>query len=171
MRLSNRLPFPVLDRSCPPYNPRDAETPLVWADPRSLAATWGITVVLFSSRYLDVSVHGVRPPCGVIGFPHSDIRGSQAVCAYPRLFAAYHVLHRLCMPRHPPCALPCFLFGHPLEVPAVDPVRTLAPSSQFPLFPFAVRQITSQRGLHIGRRGAPGGGLPRPSQEDRKLHI
>ena len=39
------------------------------------------------------------------GFPHSDIPGSKSVCDSPRLFAAYHVLHRLLVPRHPPCAL------------------------------------------------------------------
>jgi hypothetical protein len=39
------------------------------------------------------------------GFPHSDISGSQVVCASPELIAAYHVLHRLLAPRHPPCAL------------------------------------------------------------------
>jgi hypothetical protein len=38
---------------------------------------------LFSSRYLDVSVHGVRSHFCVIGLPHSDIYGSMAVCAYP----------------------------------------------------------------------------------------
>ena len=38
------------------YNPNFAETKLVWAVPRSLATTYGITIVLFSSRYLDVSV-------------------------------------------------------------------------------------------------------------------
>ena len=27
------------------------------------------------------------------------------VCGYPKLIAAYHVLHRLLVPRHPPCAL------------------------------------------------------------------
>ena len=42
-------------------------------------------------------------PCG--GFPHSDISGSQLICSSPKLFAAYHVLHRLLMPRHSPCAL------------------------------------------------------------------
>ena len=30
-----------------------------------------------------------------IGLSHSEIRGSRAICASPRLFAAYHVLHRL----------------------------------------------------------------------------
>ena len=36
---------------------------------------------------------------------HSEIRGSKLVCSYPRLIAAYHVLHRLSMPRHPSSAL------------------------------------------------------------------
>ena len=39
------------------------------------------------------------------GFPHSDIPGSMLVCSSPRLIAAYHVLHSLLVPRHPPCAL------------------------------------------------------------------
>ena len=72
-------------------------------------------VVFSSSGYLDVSVHrvpfhtlwigvwmtGVRPA----GFPHSDISGSSDICSSPKLFAAYHVFHRLLVPRHPPCAL------------------------------------------------------------------
>ena len=39
------------------------------------------------------------------GFPHSDICGSKDICSSPQLFAAYHVFHRLSVPRHPPCAL------------------------------------------------------------------
>ena len=35
-------------------------------------------------------------------FPHSDICGSLDVCSSPQLFAAYHVLLRRHMPRHPP---------------------------------------------------------------------
>ena len=72
-------------------------------------------VVFSSSGYLDVSVHrvpfhtlwigvwmtGVCPA----GFPHSDISGSSDICSSPKLFAAYHVFHRLLVPRHPPCAL------------------------------------------------------------------
>ena len=42
------------------------------------------------------------------GLSHSDIPGSMAICASPGLFAAYHVLHRLREPRHPPCALSYF---------------------------------------------------------------
>jgi hypothetical protein len=39
------------------------------------------------------------------GFPHSEIPGSMPACGSPRLIAACHVLHRLLLPRHPPCAL------------------------------------------------------------------
>ena len=39
------------------------------------------------------------------GLPHSEIPGSKPVCGSPRLIAAYHVLHRLSAPRHPPCTL------------------------------------------------------------------
>ena len=94
--------------------PHGART-MVWALPRSLAATYGIDVSFSSSGYLDVSVHrvpfrtlwiGVRMTEGSsAGFPHSDISGSMDICSSPKLFAAYHVLHRLSVPRHPPCAL------------------------------------------------------------------
>src|SRR5437762_4372723 len=40
-----------------------------------------------------------------MGLPHSEILGSQLVCSSPTLIAAYHVLRRLPVPRHPPCAL------------------------------------------------------------------
>ena len=38
-------------------------------------------------------------PCGL---PHSAVRGSKDMCSSPRLFAAYHGLHRPQAPRHPP---------------------------------------------------------------------
>ena len=44
------------------------------------------------------------------GFPHSEIPGSQLICSSPRLIAACHVLRRLLMPRHSPCALISFTF-------------------------------------------------------------
>ena len=104
----------TLDESIMRSEPQDART-LVWALPISLAATFGITVVFSSSGYLDVSVHrvpfltlwiGVRitEVCSV-RFPHSEISGSMGICPSPKLFAAYHVLHRLLVPRHPPYAL------------------------------------------------------------------
>ena len=36
------------------------------------------------------------------GLPHSAISGSQDICSFPELFAAYHGLLRLATPRHPP---------------------------------------------------------------------
>jgi hypothetical protein len=44
------------------YNPDIAETTSVWAFPRSIATTKGITIVFFSSGYLDVSVLRVSLP-------------------------------------------------------------------------------------------------------------
>ena len=72
-------------------------------------------VVFSSSGYLDVSVPRVpflqlcigcriHEVCSC-GFPHSDISGSRDICSSPKLFAAYHVFHRLLVPRHPPYAL------------------------------------------------------------------
>ena len=96
--------------------PRGART-AVWALPCSLATTYGITVVFSSSAYLDVSVQRV-PGCTLwiyaqslqvfcSRFPHSEICGSIDICSSPQLIAAYHVLHRLLVPRHPPYALFC----------------------------------------------------------------
>ena len=103
----------ILNQLCCP-NPKVLGT-LVWALPRSLAATSGIDVSFSSSGYLDVSVHRVplhtlcigvwMIRCLLTGFPHSDICGSQVICTSPQLFAAYHVFLRLLVPRHPPCAL------------------------------------------------------------------
>ena len=106
--------------------PRIARNP-VCPLPRSLAATYGIDLSFSSSPYLDVSVqavplhtlwihiwmHGLFP----CGFPHSEIHGSLPICGSPWLFAAYHVFHRLLVPRHPPCALLCLTYG--LSCPSV----------------------------------------------------
>ena len=106
-----------LDKSSMRSEPRSARTP-VWALSVSLAATTEITVVFFSSGYLDVSVHRVpgfnlwiqlkSTKVFLVRFPHSDICGSMCICHSPQLFAAYHVFLRLLVPRHPPCALRCF---------------------------------------------------------------
>ena len=44
------------------------------------------------------------------GLSHSEIPGSMVICTLPGLIAAYHVLHRLREPRHPPCALISLLY-------------------------------------------------------------
>ena len=98
---------------CSPQ-PRGART-TVWALSLSLAATQEIDVSFSSSGYLDVSVprvpfhklwiHLWMTVVHTAGFPHSEISGSKCICHSPKLFAAYHVFHRLLVPRHPPCAL------------------------------------------------------------------
>ena len=84
------------------YNPTLALTDVVWASPRSLATTCGITIVFSSSGYLDVSVLRVSLPNKLdiihlqcTGLSHSEIYGSICMCQSPQLIAAYHVLHRL----------------------------------------------------------------------------
>ena len=47
----------------------------------------------------------------LIEFPHSDIHGSLDICSFPWLFAAYHVLLRLLVPRHSPYALSSLTFS------------------------------------------------------------
>ena len=49
------------------------------------------------------------------GFPHSEIHGSKPICGSPWLIAACHVLRRLLMPRHPPCALLRLTFRRPFQ--------------------------------------------------------
>ena len=46
-----------------------------------------------------------KPASSWFEFPHSDIHGSMDICSLPWLFAAYHVLLRLLVPRYPPYAL------------------------------------------------------------------
>ena len=87
----------------------------VWPLPRSLATTSGISFDFSSSGYLDVSVpqvphiqlliHCMFHDSSSWVFPHSEICGSKLICSSPQLIAAYHVLHRLPMPRHSPYAL------------------------------------------------------------------
>ena len=50
----------ILNQNCKSYNPDAASTTSVWANPRSLATTCGITIVFSSCGYLDVSVPRVR---------------------------------------------------------------------------------------------------------------
>ena len=89
---------------------------MVWAVSVSLAATQEIAFAFSSSGYLDVSVpqvclrvsyvfrYGYHPITDG-GFPHSDILGSKLTYSSPRRFVVRHVLLRLLVPRHSPCAL------------------------------------------------------------------
>ena len=93
-------------------------TPLVWAVPRSLATTRGI-IHLFSlpagTKMFQFPALALLPKVRVTvlqtaRLSHSEIFGSKVICTYPKLIAAYHVLHRLREPRHPPYALSYFLY-------------------------------------------------------------
>ena len=92
----------------------------VWAPPRSLATTKGITDLfslppgtkMFQFPGFASPHHAVMSAIRADGLSHSEIPASMAICAYTGLIAAYHVLHRLREPRHPPCALFCFAVLH-----------------------------------------------------------
>ena len=102
-------------------NPKELGS-LVWPVSRSLAATKEIEFSFSSCCYLDVSVRNVpfRTLCIYVRipevcsgrFPHSEISGSKVICTSPKLIAAYHVFHRLLVPRHSPCALSCLTSHH-----------------------------------------------------------
>ena len=96
------------------YNPKGK--PLVWANPRSLAATDGITICFLFLRVLRCFSSPGMPPSTLCiqvvvlpitgsGFPHSEIPGSKPAYSSPRRIVVRHVLLRLLVPRHPPCAL------------------------------------------------------------------
>src|ERR671918_314345 len=62
----------------------------------------------FSDTFVSTYPEPAKSWCeinGEGGFPHSEICGSKVAHTSPQLIAACHVLHRLCMPRHPPIAL------------------------------------------------------------------
>ncbi len=60
------------------------------------------------------------------GLPHSETPGSQPACGSPGTIAACRVLHRLSVPRHPPCALISLgrIFSGPTRKPAYPLSRT-----------------------------------------------
>src|SRR5690554_7898431 len=99
------------------YNPRAAVTALVWANPSSLAATIGITIVFSSSGYLDVSVPRV---CLLKGYYAFNIVGcpirksaDQFVCANPRslsqLITSFIASESLGIPHTPLISLWCLV--------------------------------------------------------------
>ena len=104
----------------------------------------GIDVSFSSSGYLDVSVH--RVPLHTLWiyvwilevcsrrFPHSDISGSSDICSSPKLFAAYHVFHRLLVPRHPPCALISLTIRLQPRVRPPSSVHSVAPLASWFFF-------------------------------------
>ena len=80
------------------------------------------------------------------GLSHSEIRASRDICSYTRLIAAYHVLHRLCEPRHPPYALTYFRLKLPTYIYIISEIqRTRTSGSPY----FKLYYLN----LHKGRKG------------------
>src|SRR5208337_3705389 len=138
----------------------------VWALPISLAATFGISVIYFpsgtemvhfpelahTSLCIQPAVTGVHPA----GFPHSEIPGSKPACGSPRLIAACHVLRRLLLPRHPPCALSSLTtkFTQHTAVVRATPHKLYGPLSRstearFRSFGVSRFHMLSSQGLHL----------------------
>ena len=83
---------------------------MVWPNPRSLAATDGVSIDFLSFGYLDVSVPRVGSLAGsavlpALGFPIRKSPDHRVLARSPRLIAGSYVLHRLLLPRHPPWLL------------------------------------------------------------------
>ena len=99
-RLSHAVLLDTSDHDAGP-NPDDPEGPSVWPPPRSLATTSGISVDVFSSPYLDVSVQAV-PHVHLFDSVHADRVllcrvspfGNLRINAYLQLPEAYRSLSR-----------------------------------------------------------------------------
>src|ERR1044072_5458353 len=81
------------------------------------------------------------------GFPHSEISESRVVCTSSELIAAYHVLHRLHAPRHPPCALSSLTIKFAHRKTQISTPDSLTPSSSPMLIAVRRRRQTSRRFL------------------------
>ena len=98
------------------YNPTVAGTIVVWAVPRSLATTCGITIVFFSCGYLDVSVPRVRLMLSmmsqslVTGFPIRTSAGHFVFADHRSFSQLITSFFASGSHRHPPCALSSFSF-------------------------------------------------------------
>ena len=99
-----------------PRNPRWTRVHPVWAVPRSLATTDGITACFLFLRVLRcftspglprraMNLPYVTAVLPAVGFPIRTSTDQSLVGGSPWLFAATHVLHRLLEPRHPPHTL------------------------------------------------------------------
>ena len=109
-QVPRRVLQPLCDRGLPPIRSRRFRlvrfrSPLLT---ESLRFPFLRVLRCFSSPAYLLTAYifsGGSPGITLEGLPHSDIPGSQPVGDSPGLIAASHVLHRLLVPRHPPCAL------------------------------------------------------------------
>ena len=89
-------------------------------------------------------------PMTVTGLPHSEIHGSMRACRSPWLIAAYHVLHRLQMPRHSPCALSSLtkIWSHTSYHSSVKNVSTLLYAIVKELIPLSGKNVCCLMLIH-----------------------
>ena len=80
-----------------------------------------------------------------LGFPIRESAGQRLFSASPRLIAAVHALHRLLVPRHPPCALPILtVIGNRFAIAGSSPRgRTSRRTKRLPVIP--VRTALARR--------------------------
>ena len=62
------------------------------------------------------------------GFPHSEISGSKLTYSSPEHIGVSSVLHRLLVPRHPPCALSNLTLKLPIHIACRRQLRSLTAS-------------------------------------------
>ena len=125
--------------------------------PRSLAATYGISVDFFSSGYLDVSVPRVRPHNLCIqlwvpqrgGFPHSEIPGSKLVYQLPEAY------RRLLRPSSPVAAKASTMCAYSLDHITPSTLSCLIFSALASLFCSFVRSHTCVCSLSRSQNASP----------------
>ena len=140
---------------------------MVWADPRSLAATDGVSFDFLSYGYLDVSVPRVGSgpvnragDTAVPGFPIRTSSDHRVLARFPRLIAGSYVLHRLLSPRHPPHALcslirlVCALVAEPWPHHRSDGARSIDNASTPSLFKLRKSGPSSRPPERAAPRGA-----------------
>ena len=117
VRLSSRVPVLILRRYRRPITPTPPKrhwfglfrvrSPLL-AESQLFSLPTGTKMFQFPAFAFPLrGILGLQPS----ELPHSEMLGSKVVCTYPSLIAAYHVLHRLPEPRHPPFALSFFFYS------------------------------------------------------------
>jgi hypothetical protein len=138
---------------------------LVWAGPRSLAATDGVAFAFLSSGYGDVSVPRVRS--ARLWIERAVIRVSRSQRSFDSstgLIAVCHALLRLLAPRHPPRALSSLAALIPSSARHFCWARAASAPSYYPVGQLAAKPFSAPCSLERGalRRGFCG---PPPSGE------
>ena len=88
------------------------------------------------------------------GLPHSGISGSTLVCNSPELIAAYHALHRLLTPRHPPCALSSLVkLLSTRDLPCGRPQVLGISEDAYPTFPIRLSKSRIEQGHGLAAAG------------------